>query len=160
VVTAVPHIRYYANGTSVEGAGFLTRKGRLVVNWPEQQNRNGIIKNQATSERFKAMVRALKSLRDEMTSQGKPAAVSIPSFLIECLVWNVPDDKFAHTAYYDDMKEVLRAIYAGTKGDTPACWEWAEESGLKWLFKNSPSWTPSQVNAFVLAAWNHVGFSD
>ena len=56
------------------------------------------------------------------------------------------------------MKEVLRYLYLNTK-DAATCAEWTEESGLKWLFKGKVAWT-RQVNAFVLAAWHHVGFTN
>jgi hypothetical protein len=105
------------------------------------------------------MVRALKTLRVEMEDQAKAEARKpISSFLIECLVWNVPNDTFGHATYCDDMKEVLRHLYLNTK-EAATCSEWLEESDLKWLFKGA-AWTAAQVNAFVLAAWHHVGFTN
>jgi hypothetical protein len=158
VVACLKHRSYRKDGTSAEGVEFFSRKGVRIVNWPVQQNKNGVAKNKATRERFKAMVRALKNLRVEMDDQKKPAAATpISSFLIECLVWNVPDGKFGHASYYDDMKEVLRFLYLNTK-DPKTCAEWHEESDLKWLFKGA-AWKSVQVNAFVLAAWHHVGFT-
>jgi hypothetical protein len=158
VVAALGHRRYHPDGTYDEGVEFRTRKGKYIINWPDQQFRNGIIKNQNTGERFKAMVRALKNLRVEMADQGKAAAKPISSFFVECLVWNVPNDRFNHTAYHDDMKEILRFLYLNTTSDA-ACADWREESALKYLFHLTQPWTREQANAFVLAAWNHVGFT-
>jgi len=104
------------------------------------------------------MVRALKNLLAEMDDQGVPAAKPIRSFLIGCLVWNVPNDRFGHTTYYDDMKEVLRFLYHATTSDA-ACSEWGEESEMKYLFRGQTR-TREEANAFVLAAWNHVGYTD
>jgi hypothetical protein len=160
VVAALEHRTYRTDGTYEEGVEFVSRKGVRIVNWPVQQHDNGVTKNKATHERFKAMVRALKNLRVEMDDQKNAAAAKpMSSFLIECLVWNVPDGKFGHATYYDDMKEVLRFLYANTK-EAATCAEWREESDLKWLFKGKAAWTPAQVNAFVLAAWRHVEFKD
>lgn len=159
VVAALEHRRYHADGTYDEGVEFATRKGRYITNWPVQQFRNGITKNQSTGERFKAMVRAMKNLRNEMDDEKKPAAAPISSFLIECLVWNVPDQTFGHANYYDDMKEVLRFLYHNTTSDA-TCSEWGEENELKYLFRASQPWTREQANAFILAAWHHVGFTD
>ena len=158
VVAALVHRRYRADGTFDAGVEFVTRKGLHIINWPEQQFRNGITKNKATGERFKAMVRALKNMRAEMEDQGKAEAKPVPSFLVECLVWNVPNDRFNHTAYYDDMKEVLRFLYHATTSEA-TCSEWGEENELKYLFRPSQPWTREQANAFVLAAWNHVGIT-
>jgi hypothetical protein len=157
VVAVLPFRRYRADGDYHVGVQFITLKGKKIVNFPEQQCRNGVTKNQNTGERFKAMVRALKSLRNEMADQKDASADGISSFLIECLVWNVPNSKFNHASYCDDMKEILLCLYAGTKagGD---CETWTEESGLKWLFKGDVAWTREQVNAFVVKAWSHLGF--
>ena len=159
VVPAFVHKRYNKIGDPDEGVEFVTRKGRYIINWPEQQFRNGIDKNQATGERYKAMVRALKNLRAEMQDQGNASAEPMSSFLIECLVFNVDNDRFGHTTYYDDMKEVLRLIYHATTSDEN-CAKWVEESRLKYLFHPVQPWTRAQANAFVLAAWNYVGYAD
>lgn len=159
VVAALEHRRYRADGSYDEGVEFVSRKGVHIINWPAQQHRNGVEKNQATGERFKAMVRALKNLRIEMDDESVGAAANISSFLIECLTYNVPNDRFNHATYYDDMKELLRYVYLNTKADED-CHEWREESRLKWLLRGGQPWTRAQVNAFVLAAWNHVGFKN
>jgi hypothetical protein len=158
VVAVHEHRRYEPGGTWQEGVEFVSRKGAGIINWPEQQHDNGVTKNQSTHERFKAMVRVLKSLRNEMDDQEIAAAKPISSFLIECLVWNVPNDNFNHDPYYDDLKEVLRFLFLNTEAPE-TCSKWGEESEFKWLFIGN-SWTPVQVNAFILAAWHHVGFSD
>ena len=59
---------------------------------------NGFAKNSATRRNFKSVVRILKRLRNEMEDDGIVTAQPIPSYLIECLTWNVPDDKFSMIA--------------------------------------------------------------
>jgi hypothetical protein len=159
VVAALEHRRYGADGTYDEGTQFWSLKGKKIVNWPDQQHVNGVTKNGNTSERFKAMVRVLKNLGHEMDDQGVAAAKPMSSFLIECLVYNVPDGKFGHSGYYDDLREVLRFVFLNTKTDED-CQDWHEESDLKWLFKGDKGWTRAEVNVFVLAAWSHVGFTN
>lgn len=159
VVATFIHRRYQPDGSWAEGVEFYSRKGARIINWPEQQQANGVEKNQATHEQFKAMVRALKNLRNEMDDQKIAAAGPIPSFLIECLVWNVPNDRFGDQTYSDDMREVLRYLYLQTETDA-TCSEWGEESDLKYLFRDFQRWTRAQANAFVLAAWRHVGFEN
>ena len=158
VVATLVHLRYHPDGTTDKGVQFMSRKGVHITNWPEQQNRNGIEKNKVTGDRFKTMVRALKNLRAEMEDEGNAAAKPINSFLVECLVWNVPNDRFGHTAYYEDMKEVLRFLYHATTSDE-SCWEWGEESEMKYLFRGQPG-KREQANTFILAAWNYIGYTD
>lgn len=133
-------------------------KGKKIINWPDQQHANGVVKNQATHERFKAMVRLIKNLCSEMDDEGIDAAGPMSSFLLECLVYNVADSKFGHATYYEDLREVLRYLFLNTRTDEE-CGDWREESRLKWLFKGDTAWTREQVNAFMLAAWRHVGFA-
>jgi hypothetical protein len=100
----------------------------------------------------------IKNLRNDMEDKGETAAKGIPSFLIECLVWNVPNSIFGHETYWDELKEVLRYLFDKTKPDG-GCQDWTEESGLKWLFRDQ-AWTIAQANAFVLSAWAYVGFKN
>jgi hypothetical protein len=66
--------------------------GTRIVSYPRQHHRNGQEKDQATHGRFKEIVRAVKNARDFVApSDGKPA---VSSYLLECLVYNVPDEIF------------------------------------------------------------------
>lgn len=51
VIATLEHRRYHTDGTWDEGVEFRTRAGKEIINWPEQQNRNGIDKNGRTGER-------------------------------------------------------------------------------------------------------------
>ncbi|WLE96106.1 MAG: nucleotidyltransferase [Candidatus Electrothrix communis] len=63
----------------------------MVRNWPEQHYNNGVHKNSNTSKRYKRAVRILKTLSNEMSDNGIKSAKEAPSFLVECLTWNVPN---------------------------------------------------------------------
>lgn len=87
-----------------------------------------------------------------------PEAEAIPrGFLLECLVWNVPDEKMGSTTLYEDLKASLAFLYVATSTEA-GCSEWGEVSELKYLFRPSQKWTREQVNAFVLRAWTYVGY--
>ncbi|MBU0999338.1 nucleotidyltransferase [Patescibacteria group bacterium] len=89
------------------GIGFLTDKGVRINNWPKQAYENGVAKQSNTGERYKKMVRIVKKLRNKMQDDKITAASDIPSFLIESLVWNAPDNGFNHDDYYDDVRHVI-----------------------------------------------------
>lgn len=144
---------HYESGTE-----FSPDTGPRIVNWPEQQYQNGVAKNDATGRRFKAVVRVLKSLCNQMAEDGEAAAKPIPSFLIECLVWNVPSNLFGHDSYMQDVREILIYLYNNTKDDSP-CSEWGEISELKYLFRGPQPWTRPQANAFILRAWQYLGLT-
>jgi len=161
VVPTFEHRRYrrkpgggfdYLSGTELR-----PDRGDRIINWHHQNYTNGTDKNGRTRQRFKKMVRVLKHLRNEMADNGVAAAKPIPSYLIECLVWNVPDPEFGHDMYSDDVRSILVSLYGSTK-EHARCSEWGEVNELKYLFRTSQPWTQEEANSFVVAAWDYIGF--
>ena len=153
------HRSYSKDAKYHEGVALLPDNGSgRIVNWPEHHYANGCRKNTATGTRFKSIVRVLKALSNEMTEQGVTGG-DIPGFLIECLVWNVPNDRFQNSTYTADVKAAIVFLYGHTKTDDP-CREWREVSELKYLFRPAQKSTREQANAFTVAAWHYIGFED
>jgi hypothetical protein len=119
----------------------------------------GVWKSEATSDRFKKIVRILKRMRAKMEEDGTAAAKAVPSFFIESLVWNAPNDSFGNNEYAEDVRKAITYLYAGTSSDEN-CKNWCEANGLKYLFRPSQPWTRQQAMDFLVSAWNHVGFGD
>lgn len=143
---------YYLSGTE-----FRPDSGGRVINWPQQHYENGVAKNDATGNRFKYITRVLKRLRNEMADKGITAAKPIPSYLIECLVWNVPNEGFGHDTYTADVRYVLAHTFNETINDEK-CSEWREVNELKYLFRIGQPWTRQQAHDFLSAAWDYIGF--
>jgi hypothetical protein len=141
--------------TSLRGTRLHPDKGPYVNNWPRQQLENGVKKNDATGRRFKRMVRALKRLENELVKGGQLDA-ELPSFLIECLVYNVPNENFNHTTYVADMREVLATIFNQTL-TKDGCSKWLEVSDRKYLFNSAQSWTYEQSHDLANKAWQRMG---
>lgn len=157
VVPCIEQRLYKPSGSWFSGTAIYPVRGGLIVNWPEQNYENGVAKNERTGTSFKKLVRVIKNLRNDMVEANIAAAEPIPSYLIECLVWNVPDEGFAHSAYHDDVRYILAHIFNDTRTDD-LCQEWPEENELKYLFGPHQPWSRKQVNDFVHAAWNYIGF--
>ncbi len=151
------HRRYNSSGGYSSGVELEPDNGGRVINWPEQHYENGVSKNTATSRRFKALVRIFKSLCNYMYDKGIADAKVIPGFLLECLIWNVPNSNFGNSTYSDDVRNCMIFLYNNTKTQDK-CNEWGEVSDLKYLFRNGQKWSREQANAFIVAAWNKVGF--
>jgi predicted nucleotidyltransferase len=159
VVACFEHRRYLGTVTGHyydSGTQMLPDNGGVIVNWPKQNYSNGVAKNDATGRRFKAATRILKRLRNEMAEKGSAAAKPISSYLIECLVWNVPNSYFGQALYEDEMQSVFVHLWGATKEDAK-CSEWGEVNERKYLFRASQPWTCEQVYAFIDAAWSYVG---
>lgn len=140
-----------------EGTIFFSDSGKKIINWPEQHARYGIEKNLATGSRFKFIVRALKNLKNEMEGLGIGAAKGIPSYLIECLVYNVPNSYFAGDSYIDIMRSCIAHIAVETQSDEKSK-DWKEVNEHKYLFRPLQPWTRDQARSFALAAWVHAEF--
>ena len=138
------------------GVRFYSGDGNSITNYPKQHIESGIAKNGQTQKRFKRMARILKSLQIEMIDE-KLLSKKLPSFLIESLVYNVPDDQFGTTSYRGDVQNILAHVFNSTR-PMDDCTNWTEVNGIKYLFRESQPWSKEEVNAFAYAAWNYLGF--
>lgn len=138
------------------GIVFFSDSGQRIENWPEQTHTNGVWKNNETSRRYKRAIRILKRLRDRMQEQGVAAANDIGSFLIESLVWNVPNEYFERDTYRATMRAVLAHTFNNTRKDED-CADWGEVNDLKYVLRNQ-STLRARVNTFLDAGWNELGF--
>ena len=139
------------------GTAFLTDNTQRIVNWPQQNYDNGVKKNDETNRGFKAIVRILKYLRNEMAEDVNYQSKIIPSFLIECLAWNAKNQDFGNITYKEDLRQIIIDVYKGTNSQD-TCNEWGEINELKYLFRASQPWTREQANNFLSATWNYVGY--
>lgn len=153
------HRRYSADATYIEGVELQTDNGeKRIINWPEQHYENGCQKNTATGTRFKSVVRVLKALSSEMAEKHVSGS-EIPGFLIECLVWNVPNDRFQNSTYTADVAAAIIFLYENTK-TSDLCEDWGEVSELKYLINPDQKWTREQANAFTVAAWKYASLGE
>lgn len=139
------------------GVGFDPDKGKRIINWPQQSYDNGVQKQKDTGLRYKKIIRILKRLRNEMQEEKIIAANDVASFLIESLVWNVPNDGFNHETYTEDVRYVLAHAFNNTINDEQ-CAEWGEVNECKYLFRSAQPWTRDQAHDFLSAAWDYIGF--
>lgn len=157
--------RYWENGSYRGGVALVPDKGGRIENFPERlvdywpytplHYENGKAKNDATSRRYRGMVRILKKVRIELEAASNPAA-AVPGYLVECLVWHAPDWSFSQDTWVDRVQSVLRFLWQNTK-DATLCEKWCEVDAIKYLFHMLQPWTRDQAHAFINAAWDHVG---
>lgn len=139
------------------GVAFDTDKGKHIKNWPKQTYENGIARNDATNRRYKRTIRIFKRLRNKMQEDKVIAANNVPSFLIECLLWNAPIAAFELEKYSDVVRRLIIELWNPTKKDE-TCSKWVEVNHMKWLFNSTQPWTRQQANDFLHAAWNYIGY--
>lgn len=157
VVPCFPLRRYDSRGTAHRGIRIWPDSGATIDNYPDRHYSNGCAKNDRTSRRYKRMVRALKRMKSELLTKGR-IAKEVPSFFMECLVYNVPDSLFGSDSYLTDFSTVMEHIWFKTY-DPTRCAEWEEVSGLNYLFRGN-NWTPAQAEDLAWEAWQAVKGGD
>lgn len=126
--------RYDAPYKYVVGHRIFPKSGGYVDNHPKQNYDNGVAKNTATGRRYKEVVRCVKRLVGELYS-GRVISRDYPGYLLECLVSNVPNERFGHNRRYDDLQSVFRYLWNGLE-DEDVYLKWHEPSRLKMLFRD------------------------
>jgi len=151
------HRRFDAAGHFISGVEMRSRSGNRVINWPDQHYANGVAKNTRTNRNFKACVRILKAIRYAMVADGHQSARDATSFLMECLIWNVPDVDFGNETWTSDLRHCLAHLYNNTRS-LDDCGEWGEVSELKYLFGAAQPWNRESTHRFISDCWDYVGF--
>ncbi len=151
------HKRFLDGGGFVSGVEMHPTSGGRLINWPEQHYENGVAKNAATARSYKGCVRILKTLRYAMIADGIASAKAATSFLMECLIWNVPNDYFGAPTWMAEMRSCLAWLFNSTRS-IDDCGQWGEVSELKYLFGAHQAWTWQGAHQFVSDAWDYLGF--
>jgi len=99
--------RYYSYEPNVPGyhedVAFYA-SGSRIENFPKQHSENCAGKHQNTNSWFKPMVCIFKNMRNRMIEQGLLAEGVAPSYFLEGMLYNVPNDKFGNS-YADTWVE-------------------------------------------------------
>lgn len=90
------YIRFhsFSNQNYIEGICFWTKDGIKIINYPKLHSSNCTSKHQATISWFKPVVRIFKNMRNSMIANGYIEEGLAPSYFLEGLLYNVPNDKF------------------------------------------------------------------
>ena len=129
-----------------EGIAFyLSDERRWVVSFPQQHEDRGAKKDEATSYRFKRTVRMFKAARNRLVEKRALTKYAAPSYFIECLLYNVPNQLF---------KPKLAPTYTGIVGwlQTAPLGDFESQNGRVALFgPGREQWSVKKARAFVRA---------
>lgn len=162
VVPLVEFRRHWEAGSYRAGVVlFDTKKQIRIQNYPEilfdywpknsLHYENGVNKNTRCNRRFKGVVRVLKNLSVAMANEGYDSAKTVPSYLIECLVYNCPDTTFGYATWCERIWYTSNYIAANANTD------WTEVDEIKFLFHTSQPWRMSEVEDFIRDTKAYLG---
>lgn len=118
----------------VEGIQIRPRSGGSIVNYPKEHIRNGASKNGACHERYKATVRQVKRLAVRAIAQSRFTKQDAPGYLLECLVYNVPN----HVFVYDDQERLRDVVLHLHVRDADSLRQFLSCDRIHRLFVNDP----------------------
>lgn len=160
VVPCFDYRYYFESGGHRDGCKVFPTTGSSFVNYPDQQLSKGNAKNNRTGTLYKKAVRVMKRTENAMVADG--AHREVPSFVIECLVYNCPDSVFARSTWTDRVSGILVHVWEGLQGDREPTNDddrWLEVNECKYLFHSRQKWTRKDGRDFAYAAWNYLGYA-
>lgn len=164
IVPAFQLRNYYYNNSSsesnyIEGTWFMSKNEKEVKNYPKIHIRNGQKKNTATNNKYKKLVRIMKHVKNNMVDDNATNGDKITSFLVECLVWNVPNEKITgYSTWTDTLREAILYLYQEI--DAGRHKKWGEVSEILYLFHSGRKWTDQDAKQWLVDAWNYLGYAD
>ena len=159
VIVAAEFRRYYQftevyDQSYEEGICFFTAARERIANYPKQHSRNLTSKHQSTNKWLKPMIRVLKNLREKLVDDGRIKAGIAPSYYLEGLLYNVPNEEFT-TSFQNCFVNAMNWIQTGADKSKLVCV--SEQYYLLW--ENSHTSLPkANSEAFLDAAirlWNN-----
>jgi len=141
-----------------QGIAFMSDEGVRIEGFPKQHYERGAAKNTQTEGMYKRAVRALKIARNNMEDTGLIRPDTMPSFLLECLVWNVPDSEFGQASLYEVLRRVIYRVWEDM-GNPDRARNYAEVSDLRWLLRGNNAAKDTQLaREFMHRTWGYIGF--
>lgn len=149
------HQRGWGRPTA-QGTVVFTKDGNHIVNWSHQQLINGREKNKRTSHRYKFAVRALKAIENDLVQLSE--IKDLPSYFMECLIYNVPDSVLTagslDTAFKGALTH-LRQQFSFWWGNPDAL---VEPNEIKKLFQSGQKWKTDDARRLLDAAWHYLNY--
>ena len=158
VIVATQFRRYFKFRSSsdseyVDGICFFNAAGERIANYPRQHSANLTTKHQASSKWMKPMARVFKNMRSRMVDDGLIKPGIAPSYYIEGLLYNVPNDKLV-SSYQDCVVNTLNWFRQDAKKVDLVC---ANEQYYLLRDGYHTCWPQENCDAFVEGAvklWN------
>ena len=97
-------------------AFYLPDERRWVKSYPQHHYQRGVKKEGATSNQFKRTIRMFKAARNHLIANGAIKDGEAPSYFVECLLYNVPNNLFVPNlakTYIDCLNWVRSAQLEG-----------------------------------------------
>ncbi len=156
VVACYQYCRYIrfislSDNLYMPGVIFPTTSSGTVINYPKRHSDNCTAKHQATNSWFKPMVRIIKNMRSKLVDDGKITKDIAPSYYVEGMLWNVPNDKFG-TSYVETFCNCINWLWQTDRSKLKCA---HEQHAL--LGTSNVQWSTNKCDMFlsaIIKLWN------
>lgn len=148
-------IRNMGSDEYIEGIKFFASDETEVINYPKIHICNGRKKNIDTNYRYKKLVRIIKHIRNNMIDDEIIENDKITSFLIECLIWNVPDEIIIKDVKWQEIIEKT-IVYLCSSFENMHYLTFKEVSGYLNLFDETRKWTAMDTQYFLIHLYDYL----
>ncbi len=126
------------------GVVFWTTDGEKVVNYPKQHLANCTTKHQSTNQLFKRTVRIFKNMRNKMIDDGMIGKGLAPSYFLEGLLSNVPNQLF-QMPYRSTISNSINYILDADRTKFTCA------NDIHWLLRDGHSvcWAPANYEVYM-----------
>jgi predicted nucleotidyltransferase len=129
----------------IEGIQIQPLEGSTIINFPKSHIRNGEAKNSNAYGEYKATVRQMKRLRTFAVDNHFLRDRIAPGYLLECMTYNAPDERFQY-GDSDRLMKVLSWLKYADKSKFLAC------DRIHTLFGTDPGGFSIQIAQEILDA--------
>lgn len=137
------------------GLYFKDESGNPIINYPKQHSLNLTEKHQQTNNLLKPMIRIFKNMKNRMIQDGLIAKDLAPSYYIENLLHNVPNEYFVNS-HQSTLYNILNWLHKSS----PNSFICASQQGLLFNDPQLNSWDLNSYNQFlgmVIKLYNEWG---
>lgn len=162
VIPAFQYRNYKAIGSVnpekyIEGIKYFAKDDTIIINYPKEHINNGKRKNNDTNYEYKKLVRIMKRIRNNMVDEGLIDGDKITSFLVECLIWNVPNTTITgYNTWASTVQNTIAYLWNAIKNGEHT--EWGEVSEYIYLFHSRRKWTATETKDFLYDMYNYMEF--
>jgi len=156
VVVAARYNHYENLKLRSEGMTFFSGV-QQIINYPKVLYNNGTTKNSSylTSELYKPTIRIFKNSRNRIIVSNQYLENSIPSYFIECLLYNVPNNCF-NGSYQDVFSKTVNWLTENLEKNLSN--DFVCQNEMFYLFGNSVvQWNKAHAKQFIsklIELWN------
>jgi predicted nucleotidyltransferase len=152
VLIALDHRHYrgfpsFLEQDYIDGVQFYTSEDVKIINFPREHIRACRCKDKAVGKQFKPVVRVAKNARNMLIANDELPDGAAPSYFLESLLWNVPENCFE-----GNLRQAYRAVVGYLKNaddDTLKKMKFPNEMAMLFGEAQDAVWNKSDAQALI-----------